>query len=345
MTELRSLSGRARWILTGLALALSMGIGARMALGGTVDADDAPPPPSEASLDPRTSPSPTLVLAPGQAEALGLETAAVVETSQPESLPIHGVVLDPLPYLDLDTRRQAATAALLAAQSAASAADAELARISALHAEDRGASDRALQEARRAATEAASLRAAAAGEARRAQAAWAQQGLASVQGLADFQRVLVRLDLPLGTPAPAPLPRTLAATSPALHGTLTLTVVGLAPGGSPLTGGLALLAVAPGQGLRPGLPVDAALTGATKLRERVPREALVWSGDQGQVFIQVGAGRFQRRTVQIAFPCEAGLALASGLAKGDRVVVRGALELQGEYGRLAEGGRIGAGGV
>ncbi len=72
---------------------------------------------------------------------------------------------------------------------------------------------------------------------------------------------------------------------------------------------------------------------------------MVWSGSQAQVFIQTGEGRFQPRSVTIAFPGEAGLVLGGGLAPGDRVVVKGALELQGEYGRLAEGAAIGAGGV
>jgi len=346
MTRSHPLSRRSRLILAGLGLALAAGIGTRLAFGGGVaDADDAPPPPPEARLEKGTDATATLVLAPGQAQALGLQTVAAVETFQAEALPIHGVVLDPLPFLDLDAKRRAAAASLRAAQSTAAAAAAELSRVAALHAVDRGASDKALQEAQRTAAEAGALRTAAEGEARRAQAAWAQQGLASVDGLADFRRVLVRLDLPLGLPAPAPLPRTLVATSPAVAGTLPLQVLGLAPGGSPLTGGLALLALAPGKGLRPGLPVDAHLLGTALTHELIPRSAMVWSGEQGQVFVQVGEGRFQPRPVTVAFPCEAGLVLERGLQKGDRVVVQGALELHGEFGRLSEGAAIGAGGV
>jgi len=346
MSETSSLSWRSRFVLAGLGLALAAGIGARLAFGGgTADADDAPPPASEARIEKGTEATSTLVLASGQAQALGLATAQAVETSQAEEVPIHGVVLDPLPFLELEARRRATAAAFRAAQSASAAAEAELSRIIALHAADRGASDRALQEARRAAAEAASQRVAAQGEATRALAAWAQLGLDSVEGLAGFQRVLVRLDLPLGLPAPSPLPRTLAATSPAVAGTLSLKVLGLAPGGSPLTGGLALLALAPGRGLRPGLPVDSALPGNAGTHELIPRSAVLWSGTEGLVFVQVGEDRFQRRSVTVAFPCEAGLVLDGGLAKGDRVVVKGALELQGEYGRLAEGAAIGAGGV
>ena len=340
MTDTPRLSRRARLVLGGLALVLAAGIGARLAFGrGPADADEGAPTASEARLE-----SGALVLAPEQVQALDLRTAPAQPTAAREARPVHGVVLDPLPFLDLDSRRRSASAALRAAQAAEAAAQAELARVSTLHAEDRGASDRSLQEARRTAAEAGAARATAEGEARRAQAAWAQQGLPSVDGLATFHRVLVRLDLPLGLTAPSPLPPALSATAPAVAGTFTLRVLGLAPGGSPLTGGLALLAEASTRGLRPGVPVDAVLQGPAKARVRIPRTALVWAGDQAAVFLQSAPGRFQRRPVTVAFTGGPDLVLEQGLAPGDPVVVQGALELQGEYARLAEGAAIGAGG-
>lgn len=340
------LSLRTRLILGAAALLLAGGIAARLAAGGPGgDADDAPPPPPEATLAKGPDGQPALQLAQGQAEALDLQTDPARETAAADRLPVHGVVLDPLPFLDLEARRQAAEAALGAARAAASAARAELARVEALHAADRGASDRALQEVRGAAASAAAQLAAAAGEARRAHAAWNQTGLRDTAGLADFHRVLVRLDLPLGQPAPAPLPRSLAGAAPGLSHPLPLAVVGLAPGGSPLTGGLALLALAPGQGLRPGLPVDATLAGRPAPAVVVPRTSLLWSGGQARVFVAVGSGRFQPRAVEVAFPLDQAVALAGGLKQGEVVVVQGALTLQGEYARLAEGAAIGAGGV
>lgn len=337
---------RTRLILGAAALLLAGGIVARLAASGaTGDADDAPPPPPEATLAKGPDGQPALQLAQGQAEAMDLQTAPARETAAADTLALHGAVLDPLPFLDLEARTRAAEAALGAARAAASAAQAELARVQALHAADRGASDRTLQETRGAAAAAAAQLAAAEGEARKARVAWSQTGLRDTAGLADFRRVLVRLDLPLGQPVPAPLPRSLAGTAPGLRGPLALAVVGLAPGGSPVTGGLALLALAPGQGLRPGLPVDAALTGRPAPAVVVPRTSLLWSGGQAQVFVAVGPGRFQPRAVAVAFPLAQAVALAGGLRKDEPVVVQGALALQGEYARLAEGSAIGAGGV
>jgi hypothetical protein len=61
--------------------------------------------------------------------------------------------------------------------------------------------------------------------------------------------------------------------------------------------------------------------------------------------VQVGEDRFLPRAVQVAGNAPGGVALEGGLAQGERVVVQGALALQGEYERLAEGAAIGAGGV
>ncbi|HET6331284.1 MAG TPA: hypothetical protein VFF76_10910 [Holophagaceae bacterium] len=345
MSEQSGLSKRTKVALITLGLLLAAGIGARLAFGGAPDADDAPAKPPEATLDKGADGKPAIRLAKDQAEALDLKTAAATETTAADTLAIHGVVLDPFVFLDLDTKRRAASAAAQAAQAADAAAQAELSRVTALHGADHGASDKAMQEAQRAAADARAQRATTEGEARKAQAAWTQTGLDSVEGLGDFRRVIVRLDLPMGTSAPSPMPRTLAATSQGIEGTITLRVLGLAPGGSPLTGGLALLAVAPGKGLRPGLPVDAVLNGAKQTRVLVPRAAVVWSGGQAQVFVESGDGLFQPREVEVAFATGDDVVLAGGLKKNEQVVSQGALAMQGEYARLAEGAAIGAGGV
>lgn len=340
------LSRRARISLIALALLLAVGIGARLAFGGgAVDDDDDAPLPPQAQLAKGPDGLPALRLAKGQAEALDLQTAPAETAQVAASRTLHGVVLDPLPFLDLETRSRAAQAALQAASAAETAAEAELERVRALHGEDRGASDKALQEATRAAADARAARATAEGEARKAEAAWAETGLPSTAGLSDFTRVLVRLDLPLGVPAPSPLPKQLQATVAGLVTTVPLRILGLAPGGSPLTGGLALLALAPGRGLRPGLPVDADLKGPASRRIVVPDAAVVWSGGQAEVFLQVGDGLFEPRKVAIDSTNGGRAVLADGLSGGETVVRTGAVGLQGEYARLAEGQAIGAGGV
>ena len=349
MSDSHPLSKRAKITLGTLAFLLAAGLGTRMAFGSStpgaaVDPDDAPPPPPEASLAKGPDGKSALQLVQGQAQAVGLETAQAVETTATDTVPIHGVVLDPLPFLDLDAKRRATSAAAQAARAADAAAQAELSRVTSLHTSDHGASDKALQDAQRIAADARAQRVTAEGEARKAQAAWAQNGLDSVEGLADFRRVIIRLDLPMGTPAPSPMPRRLNATASGLSGPIPLRVLGLAPGGSPLTGGLALLALAPGKGLRPGLPVDASLAGTRGKRAAIPRAAVVWSGGRAQVFVEVAEGRFEPRVVEIAFAVGDDLVLTSGVNEGDRVVTRGSLAIQGEYARLATGEVIGTGG-
>ncbi|HET8901690.1 MAG TPA: hypothetical protein VFM84_07115, partial [Holophagaceae bacterium] len=265
MSGASGLSKRTKIALIALAVLLAAGIGARLTFGGAPDEEDAAKAPM-ATLDKGADGKPAIRLAQGQAEALDLKTVAATETTAADTLAIHGVVLDPFTFLDLDTKRRSASASAQAAVAADTAAQAELSRVISLHSADRGASDKALQEAQRVAADARAQRATAEGEARKAQAAWTQMGLDSVEGLSEFRRVLVRLDLPMGTPAPLPMPRVLTATSPGIEGSIPLRVLGLAPGGSPLTGGLALLAVAPGKGLRPGLPVDAVLSSAKQAR-------------------------------------------------------------------------------
>ena len=228
MSEPSGLSKRTKVALIALAVLLAAGIGARLAFGGAPDEEDAAKPPM-ATLDKGADGKPAIRLAKDQAEALDLKTVAAAETTAAETLAIHGVVLDPLVFLDLDTKRHAASASAQAAISADTAAQAELSRVTALHGADHGASDKALQEAQRAAADARAQRANAEGEARKAQAAWAETGLDSVEGLADFRRVIVRLDLPMGTPAPVPMPRAMVATSPGVEWDIPLRVLGLAP--------------------------------------------------------------------------------------------------------------------
>lgn len=345
MTQTSS-SRWSRVVLGSLAALLAAGIGLRLKFGAAGgDGDDKAAPAPAASLAQGPDGKPALQLAKGQAEALDLGTAPAQVQRVGDAVALQGVVQDPMPLLDLEARRQATAAALGAAKEAEASARAELARVQALHAADRGASDRALQEARGAAAAASAQRLAAEGEARKAQAAWDQTGLRSTAGLADFSRAVVRLDLPLGQAVPAPLPRFLTGTAPGLPGTLRLAVAGLAPGGSPATGGLALLALTSGRNLRPGLPVEASLPGAVAPRVVVPREALLWSGSKALVFLQAGPGLLEPRTVAVAFPAGGGVALAGGLQGGETLVVRGTLAVQAEYARLAEGASIGAGGV
>jgi hypothetical protein len=331
-------SWRLRLIVGSLAILTAAGLGLRLKYRGA-------PPESEesgssAQLAKGPDGKPALRFTNEQCEALGLKITPAGLERLADAVALHGTVQDPLPLLDLENQARSAEATLAALKERASGAQAELTRIEALHAADRGASDKALQEARSASALAASERLAAEGAARKARAAWAQTGLRGTDGLADFRRVLVRLDLPLGHPLPSPLPGSLSASASGVGSNLRLDIVGIAPGGSPATGGLAFLALASGRGLRPGLPMDARLPSQSAFRVVVPRAAVLWAGSQAQVVVEAGPGVYQIRDVEVAFPAgEDRLALATGLGRGERVVVEGAMAVQGEFARLGEGAR------
>lgn len=321
-----------RWIPVGLGLLLAAGAGFWL-LRHRGAAEEAAP---RAQVAPGPGSAPALKLDEAQLKALDLKVERAERRSVGDTAELHGVVLDPLPFLDLEAKRRAAAEALRSARAAEAAARSELARVQALHEDDRGASDKALQEAQGAFADASAKLIAAEGEARQSQAAWAQTGLEGVEGLAEFRAVLVRLELPLGAAAPAPLRRSLDAHLAGQDKPLKLHLLGLAPAGSALTGGLGLLGRIEAPGLRPGLPLDARLPQGAAERVLVPRAALLWAGDAAQVFVQLEDGRFQAREVKVAFASGEDVALEEGLEGGERVVVQGAQALQGELDRAAE---------
>ena len=60
----------------------------------------------------------------------------------------------------------------------------------------------------------------------------------------------------------------------------------------------------------------------------VPREAVLYEAGRPYVFVQIGGERFARRYVEIATRDGGQVGLSSGVRPGDRVVVRGAYEVQ-----------------
>ena len=60
----------------------------------------------------------------------------------------------------------------------------------------------------------------------------------------------------------------------------------------------------------------------------VPREAVLYEAGRPYVFVQIGGERFARRYVEIATRDGDRVGLSSGVQIGDRVVVRGAYEVQ-----------------
>jgi Cu(I)/Ag(I) efflux system membrane fusion protein len=62
----------------------------------------------------------------------------------------------------------------------------------------------------------------------------------------------------------------------------------------------------------------------------VPRAAVLWPGGQPRVFVDEGEGAFRLRRVTLGREGDAHLEVTSGLAAGDKVVVRGGVLLDGQ---------------
>ncbi|HRC57205.1 MAG TPA: efflux RND transporter periplasmic adaptor subunit, partial [Kofleriaceae bacterium] len=76
----------------------------------------------------------------------------------------------------------------------------------------------------------------------------------------------------------------------------------------------------PGGRLRPGQFGEVELDGAATTALVVPRDAVIRTGQHEYVYLLVGAGRFEPRSVRTG-PARGGLVpIASGLVEGDRVV-------------------------
>ena len=69
----------------------------------------------------------------------------------------------------------------------------------------------------------------------------------------------------------------------------------------------------------------------------VPGSAVVWWRGRAWVYVEVGAGRLARRMVATDTPAGDGWFVTSGIAAGDRVVVRGAQAVLAEEDRAGIG--------
>lgn len=283
-------------------------------------------------------------LEPEARSALDLATAELKEGPVQAGLKVSGVILDPLPYLDLQGKLQAAKAEAQAARSGVDTAQAAWERMRTLNQEGKGASDKATQEAQsRLRAEEAKAATAKAG-AERLEAAWRQQGLpAELDAFLAFRQALVRLELPLGQPLPPHL-KLLSARLASDEAPLRLRVLGLASGAAPSTGGLAILSVLDAPGLRPGQALEAFLPTGDKAKGLVPPGSALLRAE-GRVWVYVARpdGRFERRALRLLNPVGDSYAV-EGVAPGEQVVVRGAQALLAEeYRSQIHVGEAGAG--
>ena len=103
----------------------------------------------------------------------------------------------------------------------------------------------------------------------------------------------------------------------------------------------------PDRRLRPGMFAGVSLAGVSGSAQSravltIPQEAVVTDGAERYVFVEIGERTYERREVQVRPASEGRLAVDSGLAPGDRVVVRGAFTLKSELGKAEFGEEEGA---
>jgi hypothetical protein len=262
--------------------------------------------------------------------------------------------------VDIATRLAAARADASSADAAAAAARAALSRAEVLNA-DKSVSDRALEDARArlrseearlaaaqeserllsgalsgATATAAPLRAERAGE---VVEVLAQPGEAVESGqpilrLARFDRLLARVELPLGTHADGAPARAQIAVAGREEAPLPAEVVARAGAVDPA--GQAegfLLRIAPGAlPLRPGAAVVAwiELAGPPLEGVIVPGDAVVRTAGSSWAYVVIGPDVFSRRALALDHPVEGGFFAERGFAPGERIVASGAGTLLSE---------------
>ncbi|HVQ26840.1 MAG TPA: hypothetical protein VMV01_16745, partial [Planctomycetota bacterium] len=234
-----------------------------------------------------------------------------------------GRLLDPTPLAAAVYDREAARASL-------DAADREYRRVQTLQRGNSNASQRDLEAARAAfEREQANARSAAA----RLTAVWGgwAERRADLPALAaqlvGRDAAIARLDLPLGTRVTAtPSAARVAAPADPSAAAVAATVLGAAPDADPTVQGQGMLLLLD----RPVWPSGTALegwltlSGEPRTGVEVPGSALLRSAGRTIVYVQTGEDSFVQRAVELLHPTADGWFVTSGLAPGERLVVRGA---------------------
>ncbi len=158
-----------------------------------------------------------------------------------------------------------------------------------------------------------------------------EQG-AAVLRVARFDRLLMRVDLPVGEQVDAPSALVVPAgfeTKPPIRAAR----VGVAPVTDPHTQGISLLyrLDRTAFGLRPGTAAAAylAVGGSARSGVLIPDSAVVQQDGRMWAYVQAGE-RFIRRAVPTDVPAAGGYLVAAGFSPGERVVTTGAQSLLSE---------------
>ncbi len=279
----------------------------------------------------------------------GMRTAMLAPAGVTAGPEVFGTALDLQPLVDLASRRAVEAAELDAAQAAAVAANAELARVDSLYRDGETASLKALEQARAAKVAAAARVRGVVANLDAIDSAQGQQYGTLIAGwgkspaaeaLAPFlahRETLLRMVLPTDSPGAAPPLLNVLADG---HAPFAAHLVSASPQSDAGFQGQAYFyraAVALPAGLRVGARVPAAPGSPAGFR--IPAEAIVWYGGQPWAYVQMDETRFVRRSVGGSQPQDGDFVVTDGFAAGQRIVVRGAQLLLSEESRATSGGQ------
>ncbi len=342
--------GRLRWaavVFTAVALV------AGACGGGGRDADDAEVRPVSAAPRVVAGRDGTIVTLDAATRARsGLVVEALSATTHQVEETAYGTVLDLTGLAEEHGAVVAAGARAAKARAALAASKAEYDRVKALSADDHNASDRVVEgaaaawradEAELHAAEAALAAQLGAGRQRWGAtiAGWIASGSAELEALLQQKERLLQITPPPGSPLASP-PTTATVRAGDGPGEAAR-FVSPAPRTDPRIQGASFLYAAPAApALLPGASVVALLPGGrSSSGVVVPEAAVVWSQGRAWVYVETGPGRYLRREVATDTPVPGGWFVTTGLAAGQRVVVRGGQMLLSEEGRAAVHGAEG----
>jgi hypothetical protein len=263
----------------------------------------------------------TATAASTEQRTLGTPVAATIN---PE-VKGYGRVLDPAPLLALAGEAAVATIA-------AEATTREFQRVKLLHDNGDNATLQAVETAEAGMHRDEALRVAARA---RLDTAWGhpladREDFVPLEGLLDkAEAALVRIDFMPGE-APEKMPATAQVTP--LTGDAApheVELVGLAPDTDPQMQGVGYLALWRGGPPPPGTALRAMVASGAEPQKvmTVPRSALVRHEGGVFIFVQTGEGGFEARRVEVVRNLPDAVALAGGVAEGDKIVVTGAQQL------------------
>lgn len=272
--------------------------------------------------------------------ANGIETRPLQAQNYSARVQAYGSVLDLAALFETRMKYLAALDEARVVRAQLARSEAEYRRASALFNDDRGVSERVVQEAQAAlradqAKLAASNRLAAEFVAQMRQqwgdtlAQGAPQANADlISKLASGQEVIVQIALPLQE-APAQLQ--IAPLSAGEGEWVSARLVGPAPRSDAQFAGTTFFYRAPARALRIGMQLTARHdVGQRVAGVVVPREAVLWHGGKSWVYVKQGGDAYIRREVTAGEALDAGWFVQSGFTAGQEVVVSGAQLLLSE---------------